>query len=165
MKVQLSTTNTDFQSKYYYKGGTILYETKAGEIKGIGNHLPKAFKKEAHNACKILEGKVFNVLISREETPLNFNVRARSILDKMETPSISVKLQKNNNFGWMYPYTPHTNVNELVDAVYKSIYNMDNVLNPPQNKNINIINSEKQLPSIVKKIINQIKQIFAPKNT
>lgn len=32
-------------------------------------------------------------------------------------------------------------------------------------KTYNIINSEKQLPSIVKKIINQIKQIFAPKNT
>ena len=164
MKILLSTSNTDFKNKYYYSGGTILYKTKAGEIKGIGNRLPKAFREDVHKAYEILESRVFNVLISRGETPLDFNVRARSWLDKLETPPISVRLQKNNKLGWMYPYTPHTNINELVDAVFKSISNMDNLLNPTQNKKTNIISSKIQLPPIVKKIKNQIEQFFSRKN-
>ena len=155
MKIQLSS-NTNFNSRYYYRcGGILLYKSKTGDIaKGsVKNHLPRDFAPYIYDIDKKLDGEFFNVLISRGEHWRDFNVQAKALFSNMQTQLIQVKLKKG--FGLQ-------NTKDLIDTVYKTIDNMKELLGTKQilQENLKQTTKEKPNSSLWENLKEKTKTIF-----
>ena len=140
----ISSANISFNNKYYYQGGSLIYRTKTGEIgKGaVSDHLPREFKDFIYDIDKKLKQEPFNVSISRGEHWRDFIVQAETPYDTKTKP-ILVKIKSiANSFNWK---DQHSNIDELVDAVYKSINDMKNILSPKNNQKLSIFDRLKNI--------------------
>lgn len=156
MKIQ-SSSKINFSNRYYYYcGGILLYKNKSGDIaKGsVRNHLPRDFAPYIYDVNKKLDGEFFNVLISRGEHWRDFNVQAKALFSNMQTQPMQVKLKKG--------YYGLQNIKDLVDAVYKTIDDMQELLEPKQifQENSKQINQKKTNSSLWENFKGKIKTIF-----